>query len=187
MHCIVRNFWLDNRPELLRRLQANTISNEVLETTTLPRWVTIVILLAQFPPFCFCSLWHRLMSTWPILTRASRGACRSTVQAVFGPNLANNLFASSCNNRRLINVTSAQALAMTILLSWGGRPSNTKHLFVAAKVAVAAAGGSRDDQWDLFSPEFRTGLGINPDGGRGPFPPCYRAPQKRRRTGGASS
>jgi hypothetical protein len=30
---------------------------------------------------------------------------------------------------------------MTILLSWGGRPSNTKHLFVAAKVAVAAAGG----------------------------------------------
>src|SRR5262249_4347785 len=47
------------------------------------------------------------MNTWP--TR--RGACRST-QAVFGPNLANNLFASSCNNRRLINVTSAQALAM---------------------------------------------------------------------------
>src|SRR5215475_4901057 len=80
------------------------------------------------------------MSTWPTLTRASRGACRSTVQAVFGPNLANNLFASSCNNRRLINVTSAQALAMTILSSWGGRPSNTKHLFVAAKVAVAAAG-----------------------------------------------
>src|SRR5215470_14897922 len=34
MHCIVRNFWLDNRPELLRRLQANTISNEVLATTT---------------------------------------------------------------------------------------------------------------------------------------------------------
>jgi hypothetical protein len=45
--------------------------------------------------FCFCSLWHRLMSTWPTLTRASRGGCRSTVQAVFGPNFANNLFASS--------------------------------------------------------------------------------------------
>lgn len=54
MHCIVRNFWLDNRPELLRRLQANEISNEVLATTTLPRWVAIVILLAQFPP-CFVS------------------------------------------------------------------------------------------------------------------------------------
>jgi len=56
MHCIVRNFWLDNRPELLRRLQANTISNEILETTTLPRWVTIVILLAQFLPILFLLL-----------------------------------------------------------------------------------------------------------------------------------
>src|SRR5262249_28673778 len=41
------------------------------------------------------------MNTWPTtLTRASRGPCRSTVQAVFGPNLANNLFASSCDKRR---------------------------------------------------------------------------------------
>ena len=101
MHCIVRNFWLDNRPELLRRLQANTISNEVLATTTLPRWVTIVILLAQFLPIFSLLLAHRLMNTWPTtLTRASRGPCRSIVQAVFGPNLANNLFASSCDKRR---------------------------------------------------------------------------------------
>ena len=56
MHCIVRNFWLDNRPELLRRLQANTISNEVLATTTLPRWAAIVILLAQFLPILFLLL-----------------------------------------------------------------------------------------------------------------------------------
>jgi len=56
MHCIVRNFWLDNRPELLRRLQADTISNEVLATTTLPRWVAIVILLAQFLPILFLLL-----------------------------------------------------------------------------------------------------------------------------------
>jgi len=41
------------------------------------------------------------MNTWPTtLTRASRGPCRSIVQAVFGPNLANNLFASSCDKRR---------------------------------------------------------------------------------------
>jgi len=29
-----------------------------------------------------------------------------------------------------------------------------KHLFVAAKVAAAAAGGSKDDRRDLLSPEF---------------------------------
>ena len=56
MHCIVRNFWLDNRPELLRRLQANRISNEVLATTTFPRWVAIAILLAQFLPILFLLL-----------------------------------------------------------------------------------------------------------------------------------
>jgi len=56
MHCIVRNFWLDNRPELLRRLQANSVSSEVLATTTFPRWVTIVILLAQFLPILFLLL-----------------------------------------------------------------------------------------------------------------------------------
>jgi hypothetical protein len=56
MHCIVRNFWLDNRPELLRRLQANSVSNEVLATTTLPRWAAIVILLAQFLPILFLVL-----------------------------------------------------------------------------------------------------------------------------------
>src|SRR5262245_28250762 len=56
MHCIVRNFWLDNRPELLRRLQANTISNEILETTTLTRWITIVIILAQFIHILFLRL-----------------------------------------------------------------------------------------------------------------------------------
>jgi hypothetical protein len=56
MHCIVRNFWLDNRPELLTRLQANKISNEVLATTTFPRWVAIAILLAQFLPILFLLL-----------------------------------------------------------------------------------------------------------------------------------
>src|SRR5215467_10174296 len=56
MHCIVRDFWLDNRPELLRRLQANSVSNEVLATTTLPRWAAIVILLAQFLPILFLLL-----------------------------------------------------------------------------------------------------------------------------------
>jgi hypothetical protein len=56
MHCIVRNFWLDNRPELLGRLQANKISNEVLATTTFPRWVAIVILFAQFFPTLFLLL-----------------------------------------------------------------------------------------------------------------------------------
>jgi len=55
-NCIVRNFWLDNRPELLRRLQANKISNEVLATTTFPRWVAIAILLAQFLPVLFLLL-----------------------------------------------------------------------------------------------------------------------------------
>ena len=38
--------------------------------------------------------------------------------------------------------------------------------------------GGKNEPGDLFSPETR-GLGINPDGGRGPFPPGYRAPQKR--------
>ena len=56
MHCIVRDFWLENRPELLRRLQANSVSNEVLATTTLPRWAAIVILLAQFLPILFLVL-----------------------------------------------------------------------------------------------------------------------------------
>jgi hypothetical protein len=56
MHCIVRNFWLDNRPELLRRLQANSVSSEVLATTTFPRWVAIVVLLAQFLPILFLLL-----------------------------------------------------------------------------------------------------------------------------------
>jgi len=56
MHCIVRNFWLDNRPELLRRLQANSVSSEVLATTTFPRWLPIVILLAQFLPLLFLLL-----------------------------------------------------------------------------------------------------------------------------------
>jgi hypothetical protein len=56
MHCIVRDFWLENRPELLRRLQANSVSNEVLATTTLPRWVAIVILVAQFLPILFLVL-----------------------------------------------------------------------------------------------------------------------------------
>src|SRR5262249_11907242 len=30
MHCIVGNFWLDNRPELLKRLQANSVSTTAL-------------------------------------------------------------------------------------------------------------------------------------------------------------
>jgi hypothetical protein len=42
-----------------------------------------------------------------------------------------------------------------------------KHLFVAAMVAIAPAGRVNDEQWDRFSPEFQTGLGFNPDGGRG--------------------
>jgi hypothetical protein len=56
MHCIVRNFWLDNRPELLRRLQANSISRDVLESTTFPRWVVIVTFVAQFLPILFVLL-----------------------------------------------------------------------------------------------------------------------------------
>jgi hypothetical protein len=40
----------------LRRLQANKISNEVLATTTFPRWVAIAILLAQFLPILFLLL-----------------------------------------------------------------------------------------------------------------------------------
>jgi hypothetical protein len=47
--------------------------------------------------------------------------------------------------------------------------------------------GVEDEQWDVFSPEFETGLGFNPDGARGPFPLGYGAPQKRRRAGGTSS
>ena len=36
MHCIVRNFWLDNRPELLRRLQANKISKRRPSNNNIP-------------------------------------------------------------------------------------------------------------------------------------------------------
>src|SRR5215831_3991381 len=56
MHCIVRDFWLENRPALLSKLRANKTSSEVLATTTLPRWVAIVILLAQFLPILFLLL-----------------------------------------------------------------------------------------------------------------------------------
>ena len=31
MHCIVRNFWLANQPELLKKLQVNKTSSGVLE------------------------------------------------------------------------------------------------------------------------------------------------------------
>src|SRR5262249_618330 len=70
------------------------------------------------------------MNTWPTtLTRASRGPCRSTVQAVFGPNLANNLFASSCDKRRpgdgFFTTTMGMsmndnegALAVIIIVQW---------------------------------------------------------------------
>jgi hypothetical protein len=47
-------------------------------------------------------------------------------------------------------------------------------------VAVLLVPGVKHDQWDLSGPEFRAGLGFNPDGARWPFPPSYRAPQKRR-------
>jgi hypothetical protein len=56
MHCIVINFWLANRPELLKRLQANSVSNEVLASTTFPRWVSYMMLLAQFLPILFLLL-----------------------------------------------------------------------------------------------------------------------------------
>jgi hypothetical protein len=32
----------------------------------------------------------------------------------------------------------------------------------------------KDEQWDLFGPEF-PGLGFYSDGARRPFPPCHRA------------
>jgi hypothetical protein len=56
MHCIVRDFWLENQPALLSKLRANKASSEVLATTTFPRWVAIVILLAQFLPILFLLL-----------------------------------------------------------------------------------------------------------------------------------
>ena len=55
--------------------------------------------LAQFLPILFLLLSHRLMSTCPTLTRASRKQFR---QFSSSPNLANNLFASSCDNQRPI-------------------------------------------------------------------------------------
>jgi hypothetical protein len=56
MHCIVRNFWLENRPELLRRLQADKTSNKVLASTKFPLWVGFVAFLAQFLPVLFVFL-----------------------------------------------------------------------------------------------------------------------------------
>jgi hypothetical protein len=56
MHCIVRNLWLDTRPELLRRLQENSISSKVLALTTFPRWVATVTVFAQFLPILFVLL-----------------------------------------------------------------------------------------------------------------------------------
>jgi hypothetical protein len=56
MHCIVRNFWLENRPELLRRLQADKTSNKVLASTKFPLWVGFVAFLAQFLPILFVLL-----------------------------------------------------------------------------------------------------------------------------------
>src|SRR5262249_13720710 len=52
---------------------------------------------------------------------------------------------------------------------------------------LVAAGGLEDEQWDVFGSEVWTELGFNPDGARRPFPPGHRAPQTRRRAGGASS
>jgi hypothetical protein len=56
MHCIVRNFWLDGQPELLRRLQANSISKEVLKRTTFPLWASYLMVLGQFLPILFVLL-----------------------------------------------------------------------------------------------------------------------------------
>src|ERR1700745_1913929 len=44
-----------------------------------------------------------------------------------------------------------------------------------------------DGRSELLSLELRKGLGVNPVGARGAFPPGDRAPQKRGRAGGASS
>jgi hypothetical protein len=59
-----------------------------------------------------------------------------------------------------------------------------KHLFVAAKVTVAAAGGSKDDRWDLLSAEFGTGLGFSPDG-RGASPAWLSRASKEPRSDAA--
>jgi hypothetical protein len=63
---------------------------------------------------------------------------------------------------------------------------SAKHLFVAARWQLPLP-GVKDEQGHRFDPECWTGLGFNPDGGRGPFSPGYRAPQKHRRAGSASS
>jgi len=56
MHCIVRNFWLANQPELLKKLQANKTSSGVLTSTTFPLWVAIITVLWQFLPILFVYL-----------------------------------------------------------------------------------------------------------------------------------
>lgn len=56
MHCIVRNFWLANQPELLKRLQENKTSSRVLASTTFPLWVGFVTVLWQFVPILFVYL-----------------------------------------------------------------------------------------------------------------------------------
>jgi hypothetical protein len=56
MHCIVRDFWLDGQPELLRRLKANSSSRKVLETTRFSVCVSVAVVLGQFLPILFVSL-----------------------------------------------------------------------------------------------------------------------------------
>ena len=81
--------------------------------------------------------------------------------------------ATECSKRprsRIARFLVALPPVLDLLLS-------AKHLFVAAIVAIASVGGVKDA---LFSPEFWTGPGFCSDRTRRPFPPRYRAPQKRR-------
>src|SRR5262245_56089857 len=60
-------------------------------------------------------------------------------------------------------------------------------LLVRAMWRLCSCRGINDEQQDPSNPEFQTGLGVDPDGARGPFPPGYRAPRKRWSTSRASS
>jgi hypothetical protein len=63
-----------------------------------------------------------------------------------------------------------------------------KHLFFAAMVvAIARAGGSRMSNWSASALNSEQDLASIPMAGGRSFPLGYRAPQKRRRAGGASS
>jgi hypothetical protein len=63
-----------------------------------------------------------------------------------------------------------------------------KHLFVEAMMAIVSAqGGSMMSNGTSLALNSEQDLASIPTAQRGPFPPGYRAPQKGRRTGGASS